>query len=243
MHRIRRKAPSNRLKTYLARWNEELSRLLRGINENNTSRETLALWKKKGKKLLKSELFDIFKGCCSYCEDAVNPRSAHIDHRLPRNSFPHITFDFDNLHYSCGACNIIKSNDYFQNDIQDTILDVCKDPVEEHIIFHESTCMMIAKTKRGEATIDICKLNDDHRHKSREELYEDIRDLLKDICRENISDHDREKKRGRLLKKARHGSPFCSVARAVIKKKIRLFPNFDLKEWEFELEDKIDTRG
>ncbi|MFZ4701024.1 MAG: HNH endonuclease [Candidatus Methylumidiphilus sp.] len=46
---------------------------------------------------------------CMYCEDSF---ADEIEHRRPKNLYPHQTFDWDNLLYACGPCNSPKGNQF-----------------------------------------------------------------------------------------------------------------------------------
>ena len=46
---------------------------------------------------------------CMYCEDS---EADEIEHRRPKSLYPHQTFDWDNLLYTCGVCNGPKNNNF-----------------------------------------------------------------------------------------------------------------------------------
>jgi len=73
------------------------------------------LWDAKSPVKLFEELKTILARMCSgnqrcmYCEDSF---ADEIEHRRPKNLYPHQTFDWDNLLYACGPCNSPKGNQF-----------------------------------------------------------------------------------------------------------------------------------
>lgn len=233
MHRVRRKPPSKRLRGLLKRWRETLAKKLKEVDEHGNSSVISEFWGSRGKKTLKKELHAIYGGCCCYCEREERFGSAHIEHLLPKAAFPEKTFNYYNLHYSCNVCNQKKSDQY---DEEYPILDACKDPVEEHLVFDRHTYSLLPKTKRGETTEDFCELNHGELLEKRDEIYKEAMDLVKDIRDQSIAFSRREYKKNKLLKRAKHGKNFCSVVRFVIKRNLDIFPGLDISsEWEFDM--------
>ena len=48
---------------------------------------------------------------CMKC--GVSRCELHVDHIFPRSKFPHLQFEFSNLHVLCRGCNMEKSNHHF----------------------------------------------------------------------------------------------------------------------------------
>ena len=69
---------------------------------------------------IRRDLWRDFKGICGYCEKSCEPptRSGNsrdeetIDHFRPRNRFPALSFDWQNLVYCCKQCNDAKGGQW-----------------------------------------------------------------------------------------------------------------------------------
>ena len=62
----------------------------------------------------KIRLIEDFDHKCAYCDDldkyGGGSKSYHVEHFAPKEKFPELEYDYDNLLYSCPYCNISKSN-------------------------------------------------------------------------------------------------------------------------------------
>lgn len=147
---------------------------------------------------LKEELHKIFHGKCGYCEVGI-PSSEYgiIDRFRPHNGvrdkneynqdlYWWLTFDWDNLIYSCKECNQYKAN-YFpitkkrvskENDDINLegrlLLNPCIDNPQEHFYYDNDGYIQI-KTNEGEQTVELLRLNDrtslvESRRKARKEI-------------------------------------------------------------------------
>ncbi len=72
---------------------------------------------------------------CCYCESIINDVSyEEIEHRMPKNKtkdkYPERTFDWNNLHLSCGRCNRKKGTQYSE---KYPILDATEDQIKKHL--------------------------------------------------------------------------------------------------------------
>ena len=156
MHKVKRnKAPETLVR-------KQKNVIIKEYNKND--------WKLTNKErmdLLES-LCDMYSGCCAYCEGSLNiTSSAHIDHFRPRNLFPQLTYEYDNLNYSCEKCNRNKSNlwdeDYFSPSEENP---------EKHIKFKGILACKL--DDRGQKMIDLLKLNDNNRLKLKEKTYKEM---------------------------------------------------------------------
>lgn len=96
---------------------------------------------------------------CMYCESIVSHIAyEHIEHYKPKavNKFPELSFDWDNLGWSCPKCNQNKG-DFFDTTVP--FISPYTDTLSKHIVFvgglihHKNSC------KRGELTISKLDLN------------------------------------------------------------------------------------
>jgi uncharacterized protein (TIGR02646 family) len=131
----------------------------------------------------------LFNGKCAYCESKiVLDKSNHfLDHFRPRNNakgfekrqtdldhYWWLLYEWDNMYFSCIECDKFKSIWFpvegnrakpltsFPEIIDkenNLIIDPCNDEIERHIGFEFNTGNIIPLDKKGEATIEILKLN------------------------------------------------------------------------------------
>lgn len=114
----------------------------------------------KTNKTNKKHLAEDFKHRCAYCDDLDNLYAGEntyaVEHFAPKEKFPDLIYDYDNLLYVCSFCNGAKSCDWPSQDSNINIVDECGyvDPCDEEYYLHldrdESTGKIIYKTKLGE---------------------------------------------------------------------------------------------
>lgn len=106
----------------------------------------------------RDHLEDEFDFRCGYClmrkiwGDALG---FEIDHFFPKEDYPHLTTDYDNLVYSCAPCNRFK-------DALLLPLKPLQDSYSDHIAFDEDLTA-VGLTNQGKEVIRILKLNDKER--------------------------------------------------------------------------------
>lgn len=99
---------------------------------------------------------------CCYCEGYIADVSyPHIEHRKPKaiEMFPELTFDWYNLHLSCGRCNTHKGNKW---DPANEILDAAKDPIVPHLGYRLENINGVYRerlTDRGHITVEHADLD------------------------------------------------------------------------------------
>jgi uncharacterized protein (TIGR02646 family) len=222
MHKVERKDLPPGIKNQLDKHKMKLKEKLAALpdDENEKKKAVKKAWKGMSKERLKKFLIDdIFKGCCCYCEgDVTSVDYGDIDHRLPKSKYHNKTFEWENLFFACGKCNTPKGD---QSDSDNPVIDICKEDPNQHC-FLLGGHFLKARTKRGENTIEFCDLNREPLHERRKEVYMDLLILINSL-RKN-TDNNKEVK-DRILKKAKHGSPFCSIYRHLIRKNIDIFQN------------------
>lgn len=61
----------------------------------------------------KKRLINDFEHRCAYCDDldkyGGGSKVYHVEHFAPKEKFPELKFQYDNLLYACPFCNISKS--------------------------------------------------------------------------------------------------------------------------------------
>lgn len=68
---------------------------------------------------------------CAYCEGDLDTLGQHIEHFRRKGKFPHLTFDWTNLYWSCGqkdSCGQFKDRGAGPYDVADLIDPCCDDP-------------------------------------------------------------------------------------------------------------------
>ncbi len=85
---------------------------------------------------IRASLLGMQQHRCAYCESLVQENNGHIEHFRKRNFFPTLTFDWDNLFYSCmSKTSCGKHKDTVCSILQyDKLIDPCKDNPEDFFI-------------------------------------------------------------------------------------------------------------
>ena len=138
-------------------------------------------------KNVRLDLRELFNSKCAYCESEINlvTSPSELDHFRPQNGargydkvfnpkhYWWLSYEWNNLYYSCTVCNRFKStwfplkgkpaniNSPYHEIIQTEktlLIDPCNDKPYEHITF-DNEGNAIAITEKGNVTIDILKLN------------------------------------------------------------------------------------
>ena len=156
MHKVKRnKAPETLIK-------KQKATIITEYNKDD--------WKLTNKERidLLEALCDMYSGCCAYCESSLNITSSpRIDHFRPRNVFPQLTFEYNNLNYSCEMCNRNKSDLW-----DDAYFCPSEEDPEKHIKFQGLLACKL--DDRGQKMIDLLKLNEAKRLKLKEKTYEEM---------------------------------------------------------------------
>lgn len=163
----------------LQRSKEELKKYLIEVEENlkniesNGDRASYKHYNFKPLKMLDPNLFNIllanFNHQCAYCETRLD--KAYIENYRPKSLYPQFAYDWKNLLPVCPACSMAKSNKFpidglsSQNNLKIDIsnekpllLNPYIDEPEKHLQFLKNG-EVIAKTRRGNATISELNLN------------------------------------------------------------------------------------
>lgn len=98
------------------------------------------------------------KRCC-YCEGKISAQTYdHIEHLCPKSLFPHLTFEWENLHCCCEVCNKKKGDKWDQ---LFPILDPTKDCLEQYLDLdlNNGKIINLTRDKRAQNTIEHTQLN------------------------------------------------------------------------------------
>ncbi|WP_224278510.1 HNH endonuclease signature motif containing protein [Nocardioides lacusdianchii] len=128
---------------------------------------------------------------CMYCEGKSEDVSyLTVDHIRPKDSFPDLVLEWENLGPACGRCNTNKGN-YWTDHDDLRLLDPYIDAVEEHIVFAGPVAVAALGSSRGENTLRQLKFA------QREDLFWSRMRRLEDLdqrLRQWDSEDDVEKK-------------------------------------------------
>lgn len=151
---------------------------------------------KKYKKYLKLE----FSNKCIYCRksDSLQDLSAfHVEHYKPKKYFSSLETDYDNLLYSCAACNRYKSS-YWSEDIKKQILNPCIHVMNDYVGFDKiERSKVIARNDQGELFIRLLRLNNNLSISYRKQMEGLIISLLKNLS--NIDFKAKEKELNKVI--------------------------------------------
>ncbi|ERB64216.1 HNH endonuclease (plasmid) [Vibrio coralliilyticus OCN008] len=124
------------------------------------------------KHLIKSHYIKAQKHTCPYCQQKTNTNNGRvwdIEHILPRSASPRFMFEPTNLCVACVDCNSAKSDkkvtssqaqkNYPKDSSMFDIIHPHFDTYDKHILVIKAGMYYIAKGKKGEKTIEICRLN------------------------------------------------------------------------------------
>ena len=100
-----------------------------------------------------------FRNKFVYCRksDALADKSEfHVDHYRPKDKFHKLIADYDNLLYSCAACNRFKGN-YWSNETDKEIVNPCIHVMSHHLRFNDN--YIKALSEAGKSTLERLRLN------------------------------------------------------------------------------------
>lgn len=180
MRQVERKPIPPILKKNRAKWRKALLAKIKTCQ--HTGEEVPdSLYDKYKHEEVKDTLKEMYKELCCYCESSIGVvEFGHIEHRKPKRKYPRFTFDWENLHLSCTACNINKGNKY---DARHPILDATKDLIKDHLTYKVDRygVWRVNITDQGFTTIDHADLNREKLRLDRAKVLLDAHQLIKDI--------------------------------------------------------------
>lgn len=112
---------------------------------------------------------DMFNGKCAYCEAQVSHVYwGDIEHFRPKDSFPLLAVDWDNLLYACGICNgaSFKGTKFpLDGNGEPLLINPCIDNPDDHLEFEYDQLtkqfIVTEKDTKGDESIKIYGLNRD----------------------------------------------------------------------------------
>ncbi|MFI9006224.1 HNH endonuclease [Actinosynnema sp. NPDC053489] len=131
----------------------------------NPARAARALWKQAAvRRGVHAPLRRLLEGMapgyqrCMYCGDS---QGTDIDHFEPLSRNPLRTFDWLNHLLACSTCNSNLKRDRFPvaGDGTPLLVDPTTEDPFDHLLLTLSLGVYVARTAKGEATIDVCGLN------------------------------------------------------------------------------------
>lgn len=121
---------------------------------------------------IKRHYLAVQKNTCPYCQQKIpsnHGRYWDIDHVIPRSTVPNFMFEPINLCMSCVECNSAKSDrkvtnskavkKYPNTSSSFFIIHPHLDDYDKHILVIKAGFYYVALRKKGEKTIELCKLN------------------------------------------------------------------------------------
>lgn len=114
-----------------------------------------------------------FSGCCAYCllpeVLAGGEENFELDHFKPQSLFSHLVHSYENLYYSCHACNNIKRNSWPTKQLLDQgyrFIDTCREDFSTHFKLSGGRWQPISRP--GEYSEHRLRLNRTHLVKLRQ---------------------------------------------------------------------------
>lgn len=144
---------------------------------------------------------------CMYCEDSVG---TDIDHFWPKSGYPGRTFDWDNHLLACSTCNSNAKRDRFpvESTGDPLLINPIEDEPRDHIVLSPSTGLYQPLSPKGEASIDVFRLNRDVCARGRMHAWV----VLLTLCCEYASCRDKEDRDAAdVILSAIAGHPFQGV--------------------------------
>ena len=139
-------------------------------------------------KRYKPHLKKEFRNKCVYCRKSDTLEDVggfHVEHYRPKNQFKHLETDYENLFYSCAACNRFKDT-YWSDASEKRIVNPCDYIMSHHLKFEKNEVASLSEP--GKTTLDILRLNSDESIKYREIMQGLIIHLLRNLNRVNRKD-------------------------------------------------------
>ena len=141
-----------------------------------------------------------FNNKCVYCrksDSLQDPSAFHVEHYKPKKYFLSLETDYDNLLYSCAACNRYKSS-YWSEDIKKQILNPCIHVMNDYVGFDKKErSKIIARNDQGELFIRLLRLNNNLSVSYREQMEGLIISLLKNLV--NIDLYTKKKELDKVI--------------------------------------------
>jgi uncharacterized protein (TIGR02646 family) len=109
------------------------------------------------KSYIKSALLTMAHNKCAYCECKLDEESKYmeVEHFLPKDDYPYLVVDWDNLLPSCKRCNVRKRK---HDPSKEPIINPTVDKPNSHLRMYNY--WIKGKDEKGKMTIDVLHLNE-----------------------------------------------------------------------------------
>jgi uncharacterized protein (TIGR02646 family) len=177
MRNVSRVDAPNSFKLHAVKWRRQLADRMR--KHGRATDYFYDLYNTRGatavREDMKLSLIQMYNAMCCYCEGGSSKTNGEIEHLRPKKRFPDLAYDWNNLHWSCGACNHAKGELY---DDENPILDPTDgEAIDRHISFlmdEETISIWLIdrdRSKRGHTTIEHADLNREDLRRARTRIY------------------------------------------------------------------------
>ena len=102
----------------------------------------------------------------------------HVDHYRPKKYFSDLITDYNNLYYSCAACNLYKG-DYWSEIDNKVIVNPSDYVMSEHLKFNDEIISPLSRS--GKTTVELLRLNNEDSIKYRHIMRRLISELLRTL--------------------------------------------------------------
>lgn len=126
-------------------------------------------------KRLRKYMLEEQKGICCYCCASLEYENAHNEHIRPRDSYPDLSMDYNNMLASCrnrNTCGMKKGSQFEEKKFVSPLEHGCED---EFIFEPDGT--IVGKTIRGIYTVNLLNLNTYALKAARQALYKQCCDM------------------------------------------------------------------
>lgn len=152
---------------------EEVKRKYGGFN-NIPEVERNRLINQYNHEVIKKILFKCSHNKCAFCETIPYGSYLEVDHYAPKNLYPELTLDWENLLPSCRKCNIYKRD---HDSISEPIINPCKvdpEPYFDYEFLYIKPASNPPDQLLAQRTIQVCNLNRRQLNEARVKLLLDL---------------------------------------------------------------------
>jgi uncharacterized protein (TIGR02646 family) len=116
--------------------------------------------------------------CCMYCEDS---EGTDIEHFWPKSAYPDKAFSWDNYLLACSGCNSNHKRNQFPVDAAGAplLINPTSEEPRDHLTLTGRTGKYVAKTPKGQKSIEVFGLWRDRLEKGRQDAWAKLPALLR----------------------------------------------------------------
>jgi uncharacterized protein (TIGR02646 family) len=191
-----------------------------------------------GSKTIKNKLKKAQHGKCCYCETRATPPPSYgdVEHFRPKSHYYWLTYDWDNLLFSCERCNrsfkrakfpLENPDDQAKSHSDDItkerplLINPANENPEDFISFNGMMAVAIDDNEKGRTTIKVLGLNESDVVNVRERVYNELRNkylLIVDLQNKDIDLEQEISGLNEYLEIAcKSTEPFAAMARAALR--------------------------